>query len=146
MILSENQHHGEQRTGKKNVTSHFIDRFIEKLPEMHIKGYNYCGPGTALENQLAQNVPCVNDLDCKCKEHDIAYTESIDLKTRYNADKILALKAFGRVYAKDTQIGERFSALIVSGLIGFKMILSKIELCIRYSFRKCLAMISNRKK
>lgn len=123
----------------------FIDRFIEKLPEIHIKGYSYCGPNTDLEIRLARDEPGVNDLDCACKEHDIAYAESRALKMRYNADKILILKAIGRVFAKDSHVGERFSALIVSSLIYIKMIVSKMELYISYSLRNCFALKTKKK-
>lgn len=115
--------------------SGFVDHFIRKLPELHIPGYNYCGPNTNLVNSLARGVQCVNDLDYACKEHDIAYAENRDLKMRYNADKILILKAIGRVFAKDSRTGERFSALIVSMLISIKVFVSKIELYISNCFR-----------
>lgn len=106
-----------------------IDRIIEKLPEIHVSGYNYCGPNTDLFTRLRCDVPCVNKLDCACMEHDIAYVESIDLKSRCKADKLLIVKAFKRIYAKDSRIGERFIAMIVSGLIGMKWLLCKVELC-----------------
>lgn len=107
-----------------------IDEFLEKLPEIHITGYNYCGPNT----DLARCEPSVNDLDSACKEHDITYAQSRDFKMRTNADKKLFSKAFTRVYAKDSRIGERCTALLVSGLIGIKIILNKLELC----FRRCI--------
>lgn len=131
---------------RKCQSSSFIDRFVEKLPEIHIKGYSYCGPNTDLENRLARGEPGVNGLDCACKEHDIAYAESRDLKMRYNADKILVLKAIGRVFAKDSRVGERFFALIVSTLISVKMIVSKMELYISYSLRNCLALKTKKHK
>lgn len=113
--------------------------FIEKLPEIHIKGYSYCGPNTDLVSRLAQGEVGVNELDSACKEHDIAYAASRDLERRYQADKILVLKAFSRVYAKDSRIGERITALIVCGLIGIKVIFSKIELYM-HRLRKCLTV------
>lgn len=105
-----------------------IDRIIEMLPEIHLSGYNYCGPNTKLENRLALNDPGINELDCACKEHDIAYAESSDVNWRHSADKLLVLKAFRRIYAKDSRIGERFAALLVSVLICIKLILRKIEI------------------
>lgn len=113
----------------------FVDRVIEKLPEMHIMGYKYCGPNTNLESRLASNELGINKLDCACMEHDIAYAESRDLNSRCNADKLLVMKAIRRVYAKDSRIGEPFSALVVSGVISIKFILGKIELFIN-SVRK----------
>lgn len=109
----------------------FIDRIIGKLPEIHIMGYRYCGPNTNLLTRLARGEGGINELDYTCMVHDIAYAESKDLKLRYIADKLLVSKAIRRVYAKDSKIGERFAALIVSGLISVKLIFSKIELYIR---------------
>lgn len=109
----------------------FVDRIVGKLPKMHIKGYNFCGPNTDLESRFARGELGVNKLDWACMEHDIAYAESGDLNLRCAADKILVLKAFRRIYAKDSQIGERFVALLVSSLISVKFILGKAELFIK---------------
>lgn len=109
----------------------FFDRIFESLPEMHLWGYRYCGPNTNLAQRLASNESGINELDCACKEHDIAYNESNEHEWRYNADKLLVLKAIRRVYAKDSRIGERLAASFVSLLISIKLVLSKIELCIK---------------
>lgn len=122
----------------------FIDQFVEKLPEIHINGYSYCGPNTNLEKRLTRGELGVNELDFACREHDIAYAQSRDMKMRNIADKILVSEAFSRVYAKDSRIGERFNALFVSGLMGIKIILNKIELYICGSFRNCLTMKSHK--
>lgn len=108
-----------------------IDYILEKLPEMHIWGYSYCGPNTNLESRLARGEQGINELDHICMEHDIAYTANSDLAPRCKADKILVLKAFRRVYAKDSQIGERIAALFVTLLISVKVAISRFELCIR---------------
>lgn len=108
-----------------------VDCILKQLPEIHIKGYSYCGPNTDLERRLANGEPGINELDCACKEHDIAYSESKDLESRIVADKLLILKAIKRVYAKDARFDERFFALIVSGLISVKMFITKLEIYIR---------------
>lgn len=113
-------------TSKRKIG--FFDRMLEKLPEMHIRGYNYCGPNTDLEYRLAHEVPGINELDRACMEHDIAYSESDDLKSRCKADKKLILNAIRRIYAKDSQIGERFAAFLISWLICVKLFLGKIEI------------------
>lgn len=123
--------------------SSFIDRICESLPEMHLWGYRYCGPNTNLEQGLASNEQGINELDCACKEHDIAYNESSDPEWRCNADKLLVLKAIRRVYAKDSQIGERLAASLVSLLISIKLALSKIRFFINNA-RKCI--VSNKKE
>lgn len=123
----------------------FIDRMLEKLPEMHIRGYNYCGPNTNLMIRIARGDSPVNKLDGACLEHDIAYAECEDLEMRCIADKVLALKAIKRIFARDSAFGERFSALIVSWLISTKIILSKTELFI-FMIRKCLTAMLKLKR
>lgn len=123
----------------------FIDRILAKLPEIHIRGYSFCGPNTNLQIRLAHGERGVNALDCACMEHDIAYTESKNLKSRSKADKLLVLKAIKRIFAKDSQHGERFAAMIVSWLISIKLLLSKVEICID-SVRMCLAKKSLKKQ
>lgn len=117
--------------------SGFIDRFVESLPEMHIWGYRYCGPNTNLKSRLATNEPGINELDCACKDHDIAYNESSECEWRYNADKLLVFRAIRRVYAKNSRIGERLAASLVTMLISIKMVFSKIEFYVNQA-RKCL--------
>lgn len=123
----------------------FIDRMIEKLPEMHFIGYRYCGPNTNLADRLAHGERGINQLDCACMEHDIVYAESDDLVLRCVADKLLVLKALKRIFAKDSRIGERFAALIVVWLIGTKIILGKIEMYTRKCCC-CLALKSRKTK
>lgn len=54
----------------------FVNNLINKLPiELHLPGYQYCGPGTNLKKRLARGDPGINELDKACKEHDIAYSQ-----------------------------------------------------------------------
>lgn len=117
----------------------FIDHTLEKLPQIHLYGYRYCGPNT----NLTHVVPGVNKLDCACMEHDVAYAESTNLNLRCIADKLLILRAIRRIYASDSQVGERFAALLVSLLISIKLGLSKIEIYI-CKLQKCLSVKFNR--
>jgi hypothetical protein len=41
------------------------------MPELHLPGYNYCGPFTKLDKTLARGDEPVNKLDAGCKSHDI---------------------------------------------------------------------------
>ena len=41
------------------------------MPELHVPGYNYCGPFTKLDKRLARGTKPVNKLDAGCKENDI---------------------------------------------------------------------------
>lgn len=105
-----------------------IDYIVNRLPEIHIPGYQYCGPGTQLEKRLARGDPGVNPLDRACKLHDIAYSTVQNSKGRRQADKNLVTQALPRIYSRDAKLGERAAALLVSGLIGAKIGLSKIGL------------------
>lgn len=128
---------GGKMTSKRK--SGIIDRIIEKLPQIHICGYKYCGPNTDLKIHLAHGERGVNKLDSACMEHDIAYAESTDLKFRCAADKLLILRAIRCIYANDSRIGERFAALFVSWVISIKFTIGNIELYID-KVRKCLAV------
>lgn len=117
------------KKGKKEKKAYGLtDYIVNKLPEIHIPGYQYCGPGTELEKRLARGDPGINKLDQACKIHDIEYSKLKNSKERYKADKALVAQALPRVYSKDAKLGERAAALLVSSLIGAKMGLSKIGL------------------
>lgn len=94
---------------------------IKKVPfEMHIPGYQYCGPGTKLEKRLARNDPGINPLDQACKDHDIAYTNLQSTRDRNMADTILANKAWQRAKSSDASISERAAALAITGIMNAK--------------------------
>lgn len=104
-----------------------MNSIINNIPfELHIPGYQYCGPGTNLKKRLARGDPGINPLDQACKIHDIAYSKHRDGPERYEADKLLAKKAWARVTADDATFGERASALAVATAMKAKMGLSKI--------------------
>ncbi|XP_077282380.1 uncharacterized protein LOC143908564 [Temnothorax americanus] len=91
-----------------------LNRAINALPiELHIPGYQFCGPGTRLETRLARGDRGINPLDAACREHDIAYSRSNDLAERHVADNILAAEARKRVTANDSTLGERAAATAV---------------------------------
>lgn len=95
---------------------------INALPfELHIPGgYRFCGPGTKLEERLQRGDAPKNELDAACREHDIAYAQSKDLKRRHEADKILVEKAWKRFRSGDAGVGEKTAALAVSGIMKTK--------------------------
>lgn len=113
---------------KKKDGYGLIDYIVNKLPEIHIPGYQYCGPGTELEKRLARGDPGINKLDQACKDHDIIYSKISNSKDRRQADKELVARAFPRIYSEDAKLGERAAALLVSGLMSAKIGLSKIGL------------------
>ena len=82
---------------------------INKLPfELHLPGYQYCGPGTKLAKRLARGDPGINPLDQASKERDIAYSRNREsVEARKAADRILVDKAWKCVFAKDASLGEK---------------------------------------
>ena len=91
-----------------------LNSVINALPfELHIPGYQFCGPGTHLEKRLARGDRGINPLDAACREHDIAYSQSKDLVKRHVADDILAASARKRIIARDSTFGERAAAAAV---------------------------------
>lgn len=111
----------------KNKGCGLLDSIVNKIPiELHVPGYQYCGPGTKLEKRLARGDPGINPLDQACKIHDIAYLKYKSGPERYEADKLLAKEAWNRVLSKDASISERAIALGVSAAMKAKMGVSKI--------------------
>ena len=75
-----------------------IQKQLSKLGELHMrtptgKKYNYCGPGTKLEERLASNDPKyrdpINNLDAICQKHDIDYSNAKNLKDKHIADDLI---------------------------------------------------------
>lgn len=99
-----------------------MNKIINKLPfELHLPGYNYCGPGTKLAARLTRGDPPVNQLDSACKEHDIAYSKNRDnVSSRNEADRVLADKAWQRVFSRDSSIGEKAAAHAVTNAMNLK--------------------------
>lgn len=100
-----------------------INSIINKLPvELHIPGYNYCGPGTKLAKRLARGDRGINELDEACKLHDISYSQNKDnLTERHKADKILSEKAWQRFKSTNASVGEKMSALGIVGAMKAKV-------------------------
>lgn len=98
---------------------------IDLLPfELHLPGYQFCGPGTRLDVRLARGDRGINVLDAACKEHDLAYRASKrenNLDLRRVADGILLRKAMQRVTSSDATVGEKMAALVVAGAMKVKL-------------------------
>lgn len=91
-----------------------LNTLINKLPfELHIPGYQFCGPGTQLRKRLTRGDRGINPLDSACREHDIAYSQNKDLTNRHKVDHILADRAHRRIFAKDATLGEKITASTV---------------------------------
>lgn len=109
------------KTSFKKKGSGIINSLLNKFPfELHIPGYNFCGPGTKLQKRLSRGDVGINLLDEACKEHDIAYLNTTDINKRHIADKLLAEKALARFKSKDAGFGEKAAALGISGTMKVK--------------------------
>lgn len=98
-----------------------LDKAIDNLPvELHIPGYQFCGPGTKLTQRLERGDKGINKLDTACKNHDIAYSKNKSGSERRKADKILAQEAWSRFRSSDSTLGEKLNALTVSGMMKAK--------------------------
>lgn len=98
-----------------------LNNTIDKLPfEMHLPGYQFCGPGTKLKERLNAGQKGINELDQACRIHDIAYDNSANLKNREIADNLLTEKAWKRAKSKNASFGEKLAALTVTGLMKTK--------------------------
>lgn len=109
-----------QRRGR-GLFGDIVNKAIDILPfELHIPGYQYCGPGTNLSKRLKRGDVGINKLDSACKIHDIAYNKYSDSKNRAIADKELAERAWERVNAKDSSLGEKSVAWAVTNIMKAK--------------------------
>lgn len=98
-----------------------LNRAIDILPtELHIPGYQYCGPGTNLKERLARGDQGINKLDSSCKLHDIAYSKYSDSRNRSIADKELVEQAWERVKAPDASLSEKAAAWAVTNIMKVK--------------------------
>ncbi|XP_050547640.1 uncharacterized protein LOC126909258 [Daktulosphaira vitifoliae] len=110
-----------RRATKRSVGRGIVNSIINRLPiEMHVPGYQYCGPGTKLNKRLARGDPGINKLDAACREHDIAYARTNDLSERHLADYELEKRAWDRVKANDSSFGEKAVAYAVTNTMKAK--------------------------
>lgn len=108
---------------KKNVRGKgLLNNLINSLPvELHLPGYQFCGPGTKLEKRLKRGDKGINPLDAACLVHDIAYENNNNISQRHQADRELAERAWERVKAKDSTIGEKINSYLVTNAMKAKV-------------------------
>lgn len=123
------------------VKEGLLNNLINNLPiELHLPGYNYCGPGTKLLERLARGDKGINQLDEFCKLHDIAYHKSSDLKDRHKADIILLKMAKKRANASNASLSEKLAADLVN-----KTMIAKVSTGsgIKKNFKKIITHTKN---
>lgn len=107
--------------GSQEKPGSLFSRLLEKVPfELHLPGYQFCGPQTRLAQRLSLGQTGINPLDSLCREHDISYSQTNNLEKRHIADKILQKESFKRVFAVDSTLGEKLAALLVSAAMKAK--------------------------
>lgn len=108
---------------KRNVDGRgLVNNLINSLPvELHLPGYQFCGPGTKLKKRLERGEKGINPLDSACRTHDIAYSQNTNITQRHQADRELAERAWARVKAKDSNIGEKINAYLVTNAMKAKV-------------------------
>lgn len=118
MVIHYNKNFNCKRTFKGRG---LLNNLINSLPfELHLPGYQYCGPGTKLQKRLDRGDKGINPLDAACKNHDIAYSNSKDINSRHQADKILENRAWERVLSKDSNLSEKSFAYLVANAMKLK--------------------------
>lgn len=106
---------------KRSKGRGLVNSLINNLPfEIHIPGYQYCGPGTKLEQRLQRGDVGINPLDAACREHDIAYHNFEDLEHRHAADLVLLEKAIERLKSRDASFGEKSAARLIKTIMTVK--------------------------
>lgn len=98
-----------------------LNNIINNLPiELHLPGYQFCGPGTKLKKRLLRGDRGINKLDTACMHHDIAYTNK-DINVRHKADLDLIEMAKKRLQSKDASKREKIDSWIVKNLMKAKL-------------------------
>jgi hypothetical protein len=115
-----------ESVSKKNKNRLFgsglLNWAINNLPmEMHLPGgYQFCGPGTRLEQRLAQGQQGINRLDALCREHDIAYSRQKGVPERNEADRRLQAGCQQIISDPSTGLAERLAAKLVARVMQTK--------------------------
>lgn len=98
-----------------------LNNIINNLPvELHIPGYQFCGPGTKIRKRLLRGDRGINKLDEACMYHDIAYSNT-DLNSRHKADLELMNMASKRLKSKDAGKGEKMASWLVKNAMKAKL-------------------------
>ena len=114
-----------------------IQKHLSKLGELHMrtptgKKYNYCGPGTKLEERLgsleAKYRDPINNLDSICQKHDIDYSKAKTLSDKHKADGLM-LKRISEIPYKERPWGTTAVQAMIKGKktlgLGVKKKMSK---------------------
>lgn len=88
-----------------------------KLPELHLPGHSFTGPGTKLKKRILRGDKPINELDQAAMLHDLQYSLIKDTKERHKYDKQLQKRAFQIAKDKNTTIKDKVEAGIVGSVM-----------------------------
>ena len=91
-----------------------------KLPELHIPGHNYTGPGTKLKERLLRGDEPVKQLDKAAQFHDMAYAIFKDTKDRHIFDNKLQDEAFEIAKSSNNTLLDRAEGALVGSVMFAK--------------------------
>lgn len=129
--------------------SGLLNTLINTLPvEVHLPGYQFCGPGTKLKKRLSLGQTGINNLDAACRDHDIAYESSNLPEDREKADRELENRAWENFKSGDTGFSEKAASWVVTtgmkakrkvggGGCGFKNVVGVAKKAIKKSIKAC---------
>ncbi len=107
------------------------------LPELHIPGHKFTGPGTKVKERLLKGDVPVNELDKAAQFHDMAYSIFKDTKDRHVFDKKLQDEAFNIVKNSTSALKDKAEAGLVGGVmlskrkLGFGLWPPRASGCVR---------------
>lgn len=131
---------------RNNKGSGLLNTLINSTPvELHLPGYQFCGPGTHLKKRLSLGQTGINKLDSACRDHDIAYEASNLPADRERADIVLENRAWENFKSDDTGFGEKVASwTVTTGMKakratggGFKNVVGVAKKAIKKSIKTC---------
>jgi hypothetical protein len=90
------------------------------IPELHLPGHNFTGPGTKLKKRLLAGSKPANKLDEKAMFHDMAYSIFKDNKSRHVFDKKLQDEAYVIQHNPKSSLKEKLEAGLVKNIMFAK--------------------------
>jgi hypothetical protein len=103
---------GILKTGS-GIFNTLLNKLSNVMPELHLKGYKFCGPFTKLARRLLRGDEPLHKLDAGCMKHDIYYRDHEGTKERHIADKELETLAEERSLASDADVHEKNNAAFI---------------------------------
>lgn len=124
-----------------------VNSIIDKIPlELHLPGYQYCGPGTKVQKRVERGDNGINPLDAACKTHEVIYDKCKQRKERMKADKELLKASLNRIKSDDASLGEKVAAVGVSAAMKAKISLPKIGSGVSINYKNHKISMKKKKK